>query len=261
MRTHDDWIHIRNVFFRPLINSYKKTDIVSADTLAKLYKEQLDAAATLIATLYQRLKPFVEKFKEEYLDWQLANQHYAGATLRVDNLEAELRGSLIRKWDILIQVEYDINSPEYLELLPNNRAPYQTGPRESRINAVGSLAKNLLNYAPLGDMQVTVQNFYELMVKTRDRQQGLERLVRSSSDDLKAAQQDVIDELYYVFLSLKLANYKDRSPVTGYFQMNILRSASSSSSDNDEVLESLPALDPDTNEVIESGNAEANETE
>ena len=259
MRTHDNWIHLSNPFFHPLKNSYKKSDIVVVDTLSKFNKERQDS--TFIDSLYQRLKPFADVFKEKFIDWQLANQHYAGATLRVENLEAELRGSVIRKWDILIQVEYDINSPEYLELLPDNRTPYQTGSRESRVNAVGNLAKNLLNYSPLVDLQVKVQTFYDLMVKTRDRQQGLERLVRSSSDALKAAQLDVIDELHYVFLSLKLANYKDRSPVSGYFQMNILRDTSSSSSDNEEILASLPALDPDTNEVIESGNAEELEEE
>ena len=259
MRTHNNWIHLSNPFFHPLKSSYKKTDVVVVDTLSKFNKERSDSS--FIDSLYQRLKPFGEVFKEKLIDWQLANQHYAGATLRVGNLSDELRGSLIRKWDILIQVVYDINSPEYLELLPNNRTPFQTGSREARINSVGNLAKNLLNYPDLADLQVQVQTFYDGIVKVRDRQQGLERKVRFCSDDLKAAQQNVIDELHYVFLSLKLQHYKNTAVVTGYFQMDMLRDTASSSNDDDEVLASLPALDPETNEVIEVGNGGDSEGE
>ena len=43
--------------------------------------------------------------------------------------------------------------------------------------------------------------------------------------------------------------------------MDMLRDTSSSSNDDDEVLASLPALDPETNEVIEVGNGGDSEGE
>ena len=43
--------------------------------------------------------------------------------------------------------------------------------------------------------------------------------------------------------------------------MDMLRDTSSSTNDDDEVLASLPALDPETNEVIEVGNGGDSEGE
>lgn len=258
-RANDDWQELKNPFYWFLIVSYAKTNIFSKDHISKLRKGH--RGNTIIQDLLTRIEPFYDEFAKLYDAWHFASRRYAGYTRAVNDLLNELQGSKIRRWDILIQVVYDIDTREYYELLPYNRKPFQNGSIDGRILATKQLANNLTAFPNLADVQVKVDTFYQQIEEVRDKQQQYEQEVRNSSNVLKVAQENLIDELFYNLSILRAVHYKKTSDVTGFFQMDIISNSTANKGEvEEEFQENIEPLMPD--EVAQTDdNATENEAE
>lgn len=252
-----NWRAISNYLENPLLASFKRTNIVSQDHIAKLDARQAEHPD--IAAMYARVLPIYEDFSKAYTIWLNEKSYYKGATIKVNNLQNELMATKYARWSGGIQWAFKKESAEYAILLPDGSIPFQTGGRDSRIKAVETLAIRLRNYPELAHVQTDVETFYELMKSTRHKQQMHEQNTENASDLLHKAQQNLIDELYYSLLTLLRLYYKDRTKVLAFWQVDLLRSKSSSNSEEvstdeteNEIVDEVdvPAIDPDTNEVM-----------
>lgn len=231
-RANDNWNALKNPFFWFLISSYAKTNLFSKDHISKLKIRQNDNP--IIQSLLQRIESIYQTFEKQYDTWQFASRRYAGYTFAMQELLNELRSTKIRRWDILVQVAYDVNTREYYELLPENRKPFQNGSIDNRILTVKQFANNLAIFPELVDLQTQVTDFYQSMEKLRDEQNQHEQNVRNASNLLKEAQLNLLDELFYNLSNLLALYYKDTSVVTGFFQMDIVRNSTTNNGEVEE---------------------------
>lgn len=252
-----DWQAVNNYLEYPLTRSFKRTNIVAKDHLAKLDArkgEHEDIAAMLI-----RLLPYYDNFSKAYTMWLNEKSYYKGATIKIDNLLDELNREKYARWSGGIQWLFAKDSAEYASLLPDGSIPFQTGGKDFRIKATEALSVRLLNHAELTHVQTDAQSFYELMNDTRHRQQMYEQNVENASDLLHKAQRELIDELYYSLLTLLRVFYKKRVKVLAFWQVELLRTKSNNRNEEEfvEPIENetdeeadVPAIDPDTDEVM-----------
>ncbi|MGB1205270.1 MAG: hypothetical protein ACPG5B_06465 [Chitinophagales bacterium] len=252
-----NWQAISNHLQYPLSLSFKKTNIVAQDHIAKLDARQVEH--TEIAEMYAKVLPFYQEFSKAYTRWLNEKSYYKGATIKANDLQDELMSVKYARWSGGIQWLFAKDSAEYATLLPDGSVPFQTGGKDFRIKAVETLSVRLQNYADLAHVQTDVQTFYELMKSARHRQQMHEQNTENASDLLHKAQQDLIDELYYSLLTLLRLYYKDRTKVLAFWQIDLLRTKGSSTNEdttteedkeNEKEEVDVPAIDPDTKKEL-----------
>jgi hypothetical protein len=188
-----EWNILQNQFNNSTKESFVLMLNLSNDHIAKLEAQQADAD---IAALLARTQPLHVDYSKAYTIWKSATAFRKGATLKVDQLLAELSSLKIKQWDVQIQVQYLDGTPEYMTLLPEKRAPFQTGGKDQRINAVEALGLRLANYPALAATQADVDAFRAQLVDARDTQQQKEQLIEQGSDDLEAARIELATMMY-----------------------------------------------------------------
>lgn len=218
MKTHEDWSYIQNQFYNATKNSYKKFYILSTDHTSALKNNLANAT---IASLYNRYEPLHSAFETAYIDWKKTNAFKEGATKTVDIKQQEL-GKNISRWDVQIQFVYDKESAEYLTLLPNGYAPFNSGGREQRIAAVRTLADSLVSYPLLSNLQQVVSQFHTDYLLARDAQQQKEQEVENKSGEMEVAYKNAVDMMHRN-LGRLLDEYGTDYIVTSYFQLDLVR--------------------------------------
>ncbi len=210
------------------------------------HKPRLDAQSSDldIAALVTRTLTPHENFIKEYTTHKSAQAVYSGATLTMDNLLADLRGTKSRQWDAATMVEYDKGTAEHKVLWPNGRAPFQSGTIDERIAAVGGLKQRLADYPALADLLTLVGDFHTILINARDTQQSKEQLVAQASTDLEHARQDIAIMLYRNMGSLMDKFGNEPEQIANYFQISLLQKHSS---DNAEVFEGIVAAESTVN--------------
>jgi len=251
------WRAISNYLENPLLSSFKRTNIVSKDHIAKLDARQ--AEHTEIAEMYARIMPFYDSFSKAYTIWLNEKSYYKGATIKINDLLEELSSEKYARWSGGIQWAFAKDSAEYATLLPDGSTPFQTGGKDFRIKGTETLAIRLQNYVDLSHVQLDVQTFYEQARNMRHKQQMHEQNTENASDLLNKAQQELIDELYYSLLTLLRLYYKNRTKVLAFWQVDLLRTKSNNSNEEEvndsldnEIIDEIdvPAIDPDTDEEM-----------
>lgn len=221
------WSYTQNPFASLSKRSYKQFLIFSRDHRDKLKQRQFDPN---IQPLYLRIETAFTQFEQDLINLGVQINNYRLHTRKFEDLILELSNKKIRNWDVQIQIQYDIDTPEYSQLFPNRRTPFQGGAYELRINALQILATTLQSYPSLAATMAEVQDFLNKINDARTAQQGQEtneQILRSRLEQDTAV---LAKELHFVFASLLVVHYEEPNKIEDYYELKYLRTSIQSSS-------------------------------
>jgi len=214
------WHYAENQFDNCTKQSKKRMNRISSDHASKLLAETSDAD---IHELSSRFAPLRESFSDAYADAIAANAIYKGRTQKFENLKKDLTGTKIEDWDIQIQVVYRKDSPEYIELLPNGRKPFQTGTNDQRIEEVKALSLRLTPYPALASLKTRVDDFKTSIENARNDQQQKEDLVKQKSTLLEIARVATAKMMYGNLGALMDKFQDDPKQIERFFDLEAIR--------------------------------------
>lgn len=188
-----DWQYLNNQIANALADSYSDTNIFTTDHLSKLRNMAGDAD---IDRLVVRTEAAYADFQAAYTTWQKSTAYWKGATSRVDTALDAMLTAKIPRWDILVQVEYEQGSAEYMTIFPNGRTAFRDVGKDSKIQLLGTLASILGDYPLLAAVQADASVYYTNVSGLRDAQQQREQNVRDSSTNLRETQTELFTILY-----------------------------------------------------------------
>lgn len=223
---------LRNQFDNATKGNFKRMLLSATDHFDKL--KQAAVGNAQINTIYQTALPVYQKYMTKYQQITSNYALYQGHTQLFEEKILELRSTLIRKWDVIIQYEYDETSAQYKMLLPNGRTPFQSGAYELRLNAVSSLlasvqAMNNPNFATLVQMMDTwLQQAYDL----RAKQQGIESVDSLLRQEIENDRKALADAMHLVFFQLCVNYYPNLAQVETFYEWKYFKSAVSNTSSN-----------------------------
>ncbi len=216
-----EWIYLQNQFNNSTKQSYVLMLELGNDHIAKLEAQQADPD---IAALLARTQPLHIDYGKAYTAWKSATAIRKGATLKIDQLLAELSSLKIKQWDIQIQAQFLDGTPEYMALLPEKRGAFQKGAKDQRINAVEALHLRLGNYPTLATTQADVDAFRTQLVDARDEQQKKEQYIAQGSDDLEQARIKLAT-MMYGNLGVLMDKYRDTPDyINNYWEVSLMQS-------------------------------------
>lgn len=196
--------------------------IMAKDHLDKLNGNIGDAE---IAAIYNFVKPAYDAFMQAFNNVQLNSSAYRSKTMQMEQLLTELSGKKIKQWDITIQGQYLDDTIEYMDILPNNRTPFQKGAYDERVNAVSILAQKLSTYPSLAALQTDVQNFFNLLTTVRTTQQGYEYQDSQLRKAVETSRQNLAMTMHKSFAYLLYKYVADVQQVETYFELQYIRAS------------------------------------
>lgn len=214
------WHYAQNQFDTSTRSNFKKMNKLSADHDSKLSGAASDPQ---IAALYNFYHPIHLQYKSRYQHWLTMKAVHQSTTRAFENKMKNLTDDFIENIDIRIQIKYRRNSPEYTALLPNYRAPFQTGGYEDRLAALGSLFEAIENYPDLSDVKEDVERFYLEADELRIKQQSKEISVSQASNQLEEARVEAAEGMYYVLGGLLQKYYKIPEQIEQYYDLELIR--------------------------------------
>ncbi|MCG3165918.1 MAG: hypothetical protein POELPBGB_01693 [Bacteroidia bacterium] len=209
-----------NPFLNGTVNSYKKMNIISADTDSKLYGQQ---ANPLIAPAFAYFNPYRALYSQKYIAWKSKLAAYHGATAYVYILLAQLSGDKIEEFDIKIQLVHRRETPRYIALMPDYRGPFQTGEIDERIAALATLIENIGSEAALAAVKADIIAFHTIIAGARNDQQALEGEANTKSAELEHERVACAQAMYAVLGMLMTVYNVDPSQIADYFDLETLR--------------------------------------
>lgn len=222
--SNETWHFLVNSFDVATQNSRKLMTIVAADHLAKLSAMKSDAD---IVRLYDRFAPAQQTFDDKYAAWLSAKGLYKGETERVQILLDELSSIKLKQWSVKIQNVYLEGTPDYTAILPSGRAPFQNGPKDSRITELKGLRDRLAKYPKLEELKKDVEEFMMSLEYSRNRQQEAEQSVDQLSLQLEQARKNIAVILYRNLGALMDKYGNDPKQILAFYEVEQIRSGAS----------------------------------
>lgn len=224
------WSYLQNPFDNATKRNYKRMYLLATDHFDKL--KQYAGDDPKVQELLDFGRGAFDAYVLQYRQGSTEAATYRMNTATFENIMADLSSTQIRRWDIEIQFVYDVVRPEYKALLPNGRGPFQTGAYDLRIDQVLSLADRLKAFPDLSDLQIKVQAFGENAITTRTKQQGNETIEKANSNSLEEKRQALAQAMHGIFGGLLRLCYDNPAKVERYYELQYLRSSSSSGADD-----------------------------
>lgn len=173
-------------------------------------------------------------FREQYRTNTTTNARYRLLTERLNVLLRDLV-TKARRWDAMVQVEFDITTPDYIFLFPQGRSIFQTAPYDVRINEVQSFAERLADYPALSDLLDAVRLFGEKLYSTRQQQQDIEGSQQENSKLLEEKRLALASKMHGMYGGLLMQYHETPIKVETFYELQYLRrAANDSDSDMDE---------------------------
>ncbi|MEM9983111.1 MAG: hypothetical protein AAF734_11490, partial [Bacteroidota bacterium] len=177
--------------------------------------------------------PYYETFLKLYNEGGNQEYRYRQQTDAFEKLIAELSGRLARRWDVRIQVEYDIDTSEYQGLMADGRSPFQEGAYDLRIDAVLQLASRLRDFPALAALQTDVEEFGVTLQKARTAQQGKESRDQEASILLERARKALAKAMHGIMGQLHFLHFENPKEVEKFYELKYLRTTRSGSSEDE----------------------------
>jgi hypothetical protein len=176
------WKYLQNQFLTATADNYKKAMKMSNyhDTILKTTMDN-NPSDPDYATLYNRYNPLHIEMDVAYNQWKNAGGQQEGQTLNVNQLLKLLIGK-VDKWDRKVQDAFEKNTPEYKAIFPNGRAPFNSGEKDERIEALETLGIALTPHATLATVKTEVDTFYLQLEQARDAQLSAKGLNKGLAD-------------------------------------------------------------------------------
>ena len=217
------WSLLRNTFDNVTKFNFKRMLLMARDHRDKLRMQALTDSN--INAIYTEIVPAFNHFEQTYNEVASNFAQYQAATQQFEEKLAELSAKCIKKWDITIQMELDDQSAAYKGLLPNGRAPFQSGAYELRLSAVNTLILNLQksNNTALIALAQTIQIWYVEANSIRTKQQGIEQVDAMLRQDLEAARIELAAVMHTAFFKLCVIYSRNLAKVETFYELKYLR--------------------------------------
>lgn len=235
--TKTQWSYLQNPFDNVTKRNFKKMYLMATDHFDKL--KQSAPYTPVVNELLEFGLPYFNRFIDQYRKKETDTATYRMATAQLENLMSELSGTHIRKWDVTIQIEYDVVDPIYKSLLPNGRRPFQTGAYDLRIDQVFSLADKLSALPQFNELRDKVRDVGSQLLQARTAQQGADFTDGSNSTDLETRRYELAVAMHYIFAGLMKIYYLNLPMVEQYYDLRYFRQADKSDDDNPVVKETI----------------------
>jgi hypothetical protein len=218
MRT---WIYIQNPFLNATIGNFLNAMVISTYHDSALAAAKDDAS---ISVLYASFNPLHLQYKEAYDSWKSHGGTQQSETLNLSQL-LQLLNSKIGQWDIKIQNIYAQDTAAYKKLLPNRRAPFQSGTQTERTSSVKALSQSIGSDASLVAVKTDVDSFYEQLQQALTAQKGSLSSTKNMSTGLEAARVAMCTAMFANLGALIQKNAANPERIEQYFDMKSLRNA------------------------------------
>jgi len=219
------WKYADNTFEVSTRNSWTLMNKLATDHLAKLTAKlgPANAQDADIAVCHGRVTTAMETFTKAWSAWQNLDATYGGRTDVLEALIGELSSKSIRQWDIAIQNAFMDDTPEYAELLPGGRGPFQTGAIEDRVQAVKTLGERLGKFAQFAAVQAAVTAFHASLKTARDNQKGRQGERDTASTDAEQARVALAAAMYANVGRLMEKHSSEPHRIEDYFDLSLIR--------------------------------------
>ena len=223
-----NWKYAKNMFINATDRRRGLMLRVGADHVAKLQAKLGLPPDPDIQVCLNRIQPLFDQFQLKMVVFDVKSGTRKGQTEVLGDLLAELAGSRIKQWDITVQNTFLAGTPQYTQIFPNGRGPFQSGAQDVRILAVQTLAQRLAPFAGLSALKTTVEAFHTSLEAARNTQQGTEGEISSASDAAEAARVALAIGLYANLGRLMEKHAANPDLLGGYFEVALLRGSSPS---------------------------------
>lgn len=215
------YIHFKNPFLSVTSHSHKRMLMMARDHRDKLM--QYASTDPDLAPLHQRTQASFTQYETALSKVQVMAGKYKSLTALMESLLEELRTVKARQWDIKIQNVYMDGVHEYVALMPQKRAPFQSGAYELRIGAVKALSEILKEYPDLDDVKKDVDAFYAKLNKTRTDQQRLEALDQENRQEVEKGREKLGTEMHRNMGYLIYKHYNQPELLSKYYELKYLQ--------------------------------------
>ena len=219
MRT---WSYLVN----PILNATEDSMLIALK-LSTYHDNALNTAKSdpFILALYNSYHPFHVALKAAY---DAANTQQAlkqGETLNIKQLLKLLSSTKIQQWDIKIQNAYPQSSVQYKKLLPNRRAPFQTGEQIERIRSVQSLSQAIGADKALVTLKAEIDSTYTLLEAAYNNQKSSINTTKTKSNDFETARIAMSNAQFANYGALIQKYAATPEIIAKYFDLSILHSS------------------------------------
>ena len=178
-------------------------------------------------TMQGRITPVKTAWDAAYNAWIASRGTYKGRTQALEAKLADLSALRIKQWDIVVQGVFLEGTPEYTQLLPNGRGPFQQGAYDLRIAEVKALQTRLAPFtganASLATLSATVGTFHAETKALRDAQQQQEAAVDAASTALEGQRVAGANLMYQNLGRLMEKFFALPGKIEDYFDMSYIR--------------------------------------
>lgn len=201
--------------------SYIKATIISTYTFAALTDRF--AVTPAIGPLLTFYTPRHNALMAAYTTWKAQAGSAKSQTQSLKTLLQALSSTEVDDWDFAVQQVYRKGTPQYLQVFPQGRAPFQTGKQEDRILAVGTLRDTLDAVGGLATLTTEVGAYFTLLNTTNTGQKGAKSGTEMQSDAVAAAAEACADGLFYVYGGLVQQNFAQPAVIEAFFDVSLIR--------------------------------------
>ena len=217
------WSLLRNTFDNVTKFNFKRMLLMARDHRDKLRMQALMNSD--IHPIYVEVDTAFIHFEQMYNEVASNFAQYQAATQHFEEKLLELSSKYIKKWDITIQMELDDQDAAYKGLLPNGRAPFQSGAYDLRLSAVNTLILNLQRNgnAALVSLAQNIQMWYAEADAIRTKQQGIEQVDAILRQDIENARAELSAVMHTAFFKLCVIYSRNLAKVETFYELKYLR--------------------------------------
>ncbi len=215
-----EWAPAINSFLSSSENNYFKALRMSTHLDSALHSRQSDPD---IQVLYNYFHPFHVSFYDSYSIWDAQIDQQMGSTVGVKELLKHMTKNL-NGWILQINVAGILKGmPEYKNLFPKGRYPFQNGPIADRIKAVEILGILLAEFTALAATKTQVDTYWQQLDTARENQLGKKSITRTNSTTVEAERIKMCKAQYYVLGGLMQKFADTPSNIEMYFLVEEIR--------------------------------------
>jgi len=213
------WIFLMNPFTIATKNNYATALEISTFANAALDEAKSDPD---ILELYNYYHPVHQGYVERYNAWLAHGGVQKGKTATLKQL-LEKSTENIDKWELNIAVALGRDTPEYLELFPQGRSPFNQGKQTDRIAAFKALGTNLTGIAALAITKTAVDDYYEQLATANNSQKGSKTTTDTLSDAVEAMRKTMCEGQMRVYGGLVQKYFTNLELVGNFFDLEKIR--------------------------------------
>ena len=214
------WIRSENFIDSSTIESITLAKEIYNSFTAQLLSGIADAD---ILEYYNFFLTYNTDYDAKYLLWNSLGSSSPGNTLGVKQLVVKLRGTEIRRWDVIIQGFYPRKTVMYKHLLPHCRMDFQNGAIDLRVEAIVNLIDAIGDDTNLASLKIDIQAYLDLLTAAMDKQSSHFTSINKASVNLEIARMDAAEAMIYVYGKFVSKYYKNLKLMEPYFPVNLLQ--------------------------------------